>query len=267
MTQLVQNARMKPPLDRETLRDVIDLALWAGQLLLQHGAETQRIEETVHLMGTSLGANWLDVLVSPNAVVITTISGEEFRTKVRRVVSLGINMTILHEVNALSRRTAEGEIDRFGVRAELERIGKLSVHYNRWLVAGTVGLSCAAFSQLFGGDWGAFVVTWVAAGAAMIIRQEMTHRYFNPLLTTIVTALVAGLIAGSAASRLSETPAQALASSVLLLVPGVHLINSAEDLIKGHMVTGIVRGVLGALITLCIAIGLLIALRLTGVGL
>ena len=31
----------KPPLDYETLRDVIDLALWAGQLLLQNGAESQ----------------------------------------------------------------------------------------------------------------------------------------------------------------------------------------------------------------------------------
>ena len=33
----------KPPLDHETLRDVIDLSLWAGQLLLQNGAESARV--------------------------------------------------------------------------------------------------------------------------------------------------------------------------------------------------------------------------------
>ena len=40
-------ANGKPPLSHEALRDVIDLSLWAGQLLLQHGADTQQVEETV----------------------------------------------------------------------------------------------------------------------------------------------------------------------------------------------------------------------------
>jgi uncharacterized membrane protein YjjP (DUF1212 family) len=56
----------KPPLEHDALRDVIDLTLWTGQMLLQHGAESARIEETVHRMGTGLGADWLDILVSPN---------------------------------------------------------------------------------------------------------------------------------------------------------------------------------------------------------
>ena len=36
---MVQQVSKKPPLEREALRDVIDLSLWAGQMLLQHGAE------------------------------------------------------------------------------------------------------------------------------------------------------------------------------------------------------------------------------------
>jgi uncharacterized membrane protein YjjP (DUF1212 family) len=64
---------------------------------------------------------------------------------------------------------------------------------------------------------------------------------------------------------LQYDPRTSIAASVLLLVPGVHLINSAEDLIKGHMVTGIVRGVLGLVISLSIALGLSLAIWLTGV--
>src|SRR5690606_40700086 len=79
-------ADVKPQLSYEALRDIIDLSLWAGQLLLQHGADTQMVEETIHRLGTALGCNWLDILVSPNALVITAHSGIEFRTKVRRVV-------------------------------------------------------------------------------------------------------------------------------------------------------------------------------------
>jgi uncharacterized membrane protein YjjP (DUF1212 family) len=257
----------KPPLDREALRDVIDLSLWAGQLLLQHGAETARIEETVHRLGTGLGADWMDILVSPNSIALTTISGAEFRTKIRRVVAIGVNMEILTEINDLSRQVTAGRLDRFRVRQEMVRIDNLPRQYNRWLVVVMVGLACAAFSRLLEGDWPVFGITFAAASVAMWARQELGRRYFNPLLVTVVTAFVAGIIASTASAlKMSNQPQVALAASVLLLVPGVALINCADDLIKGHFVTGIVRGVTGGLAAMGIALGLLLAMRLMGVS-
>ncbi len=260
-----ETTRARSPLTRDELRDVIDLALWAGQILLQHGAEAERVEETLLYFAVGLGCDWVDVLVSPNVILLTTSSGEEFRTKVRRVPILGVDMTKVSAINRLSRRVAAGELDRATVRSELVRISSLKPHYNRWLVAAMVGLACAAFSRLFGADWPAFAVTWTAAAAAMVVRQELNRRELNPLLVTIVTAFTAGLVASAGALlKLSATPQLSLAASVLLLVPGVPLINAAEDLMKGHMVIGVVRGVYGILISLCIALGLLLAMRLTG---
>ncbi|MGQ9888491.1 MAG: threonine/serine exporter family protein [Aggregatilineales bacterium] len=256
----------KKALEREELRDVIDLSLWAGQLLLQHGAEAERVEETVHRLGTALGCDWLDVLVSPNAIIATTSSGLEFRTKVRRVVGMRVDMTIVSAVNRLSRRVESGELNRFQARAELARISSMPPHYNRWLTVALVGLACASFSRLFGGDWAVFAVTFAASATAMLVRQELTRRHINQLLTVIATAFVAGLIASSAAVfRWSETPLTALSAAVLLLVPGVPLINAAEDMIKGHMVVGLVRGATGVLVSLAIALGLLLAMTLAGV--
>jgi uncharacterized membrane protein YjjP (DUF1212 family) len=261
------NLTPKPPLDRESLRDVIDLSLWAGALLLQHGAESARIEETIHRLGTALGCDWMDILVSPNVIAVTTISGEEFRTKIRRVIGLSVNLTIISAINRLSRRVQAGELDRFGVRKELERISQIKSHYNRWLVVVMVGLACAAFSRLFGGDAAVFAVTFVSSAVAMVIRQELARLYFNQFLVIIATAFAAGLIASSAALlNLSPQPQTALAASVLLLVPGVPLINSIEDLISGHMVTAVVRGIVGGLASLSIALGLLLAMSLMGVG-
>jgi uncharacterized membrane protein YjjP (DUF1212 family) len=257
----------KAPLEREELRDVIELALWAGQLLLQYGAETARVEETVHRLGTGLGCDWMDILVSPNALVVTTISGEEFRTRVRRVVHFGVDMTRLSAVNRLSRRVSAGELDRFGVRSELVRISELKPHYNRWLVTAMVGLACAAFSRLFGGDWPVFGVTFVASAAATVVQGELARRHFNQLLSAVAVAFIAALIAGLATRlELGERPQLALAASVLLLVPGVHLINAAEDLLKGHLVTGAIRGLSGGLVSLAIALGLLVAISLLGIS-
>lgn len=258
---------VKPPLDHETLRDVIDLSLWAGQMLLQHGADTDRVERVVHVIGTSLGAAWLDILVSPNALIVTTISGEEFRTKVRRVVTLGVNLSVVCAINDLSYRVSSGELDRVGARAELLRISSLRHGYNRWVVVGVVGLACAGLSRLIGGDEMVFLVTLVASSVAMFVRQQMSRQHFNAFIVVVVTAFVAGLIASSAAVfRLSPQPQIALAASVLLLVPGVHLVNSLRDMIHGHMVTGFVRGFTGAVISMCIALGLLLAMQLMGVS-
>lgn len=257
----------KPPLSRTELRDIVDLSLWAGQLLLTYGAESQRVEETVHRLGTGLGCDWIDILVSPNVLIITTTSGEEFRTKVRRVVHMAVDMAVVAKVNDLKYRLEAGELDRFSLRTELMRIDSLPKQYNRWLVVIMVGLACASFSRLFDGDWPVFGVTLAAASVAMFVRQELARRYFNNFLLVITTAFVAGLIASLASVwHLSHQPQTALAASVLLLVPGVPLINAAEDLIKGHIVTGIVRAIVGGLISLSIALGLLLAIGLMGVS-
>ncbi|HLU09529.1 MAG TPA: threonine/serine exporter family protein [Oceanobacillus sp.] len=257
----------KPPLDYETLRDVIDLALWAGQLLLQNGAESQQVEETVHRLGTGLGCDWMDILVSPNAIVITAISNGEFRTKVRRVVNIGVDMRILVEVSTLVSRVIDGELDRHQLRAELERVSTLKPCYNRWVVAVMVGIACASFSRLFGGDAVIFAVTFLAATVAMLLRQELHKQRLNPFLTVIITAFVGSCIASIVPLfNLSDQPQLSLISTVLLLIPGVPLINAVQDLLKGSMLTGIARGVTGAAISASIALGLLLAMSLLRVS-
>jgi uncharacterized membrane protein YjjP (DUF1212 family) len=260
---------VSPPLDREVLAEVVSLALTAGQLLIENGAESQRVEQTVRAVGIGLGADWGDVLVSHNAIMVTHISGGEFRTKVRRVTIGGVNMSLIEAISHLTHRVEEGKFDRLGVRTELERICRRPRHYNRWLTIVAVGLACAAFSRLFGSDWPGFGLTLVAAAAAMFVRQELTHRGFNPLLGVIVTAFVAGGVVGLIQKLFlfSLRAELALAASVLLLVPGVPFINAVEDMIKGHTVVGLARGATAVLIIFGIALGLLLAMRLTGVSL
>ncbi|PJF20880.1 MAG: hypothetical protein CUN56_13930 [Phototrophicales bacterium] len=258
----------KPPLQHAELTDVIDLALWAGQLLLQHGAESARIEETVHHIGTGLGCDWMDVIVHSQGLYITAISGEEFRTKVRRVARLGVNFDIIDAVNHISRKVYDGKVDRFELRKQLEAISTMPHCYNRWAIALGVGVACAAFSRLFGGDLAVMFVTLFASSVAMIVRQELTNRYFNNFLIVVTTAAVAGIFASVAELlHMSDTPQIAMAAAVLLLVPGVPLINAAEDILHGNIGTGVARGVFGAVVTLGIALGLSIAIRITGVGL
>lgn len=261
------NAKTSPALDRRELAEVVDLALWAGTLLMHSGAESDRVEETVHRIGTALGGNWLDILVSPNVLIITTSSVDgEFRTKVRRVSSMGVRLDIVDAINDLSRRIERDHLDPAHVRTELERIARLQP-YNRWFVAFMVGAACAALSWLVGGDLTVLLVTFIASTVAQIVRQQLHRHHFNQFLTAVATAAVATGIASTAVIwDLTPRAQVAISSSVLLLVPGVHLINAAEDIIKGHMLTGLTRGVIGAIITLAIAIGITLVIGLLQVS-
>jgi len=256
----------KPPMEREELRDVISLSLWAGQMLLQNGADSQKVEETVHRLGTQLGCDWMDVVVLYDSIIATTLNNREFRTKARRAPGRGVNLEKIALISDLNYQAERGELDRFGLRRELRRIDTLTTNYGRWTVVLFVGLSCAAFARLFGGDLVAIAVTFLASSIGMFIRQEMGHRHFNPILTTITTATAASLVASvGVLLELGRDPAVAISAAVLLLVPGVPLINATEDLLNGQVMNGLARGIWGLILSLAIALGIAITLWLTGI--
>ena len=131
----------EPPFDQETLADIVHLALRAGELLMQNGAESQRVEESVRLLGTGLGCDWGDVLVAHHGLVVSHTSQGRFRTKIRHIAREGVNMTVVTAISHLVHRVEEGKYDRVKVRSELKRISSLPRHYNS-VGNGRYGWSC-----------------------------------------------------------------------------------------------------------------------------
>lgn len=159
--------------DAHTLAEVVDLMLWTGQLLMQFGADSLRIERNINRMAAGLGCTDLDIFISHHTIMITTIGENGFRTKIRNVKKHGVNMTIISAISKLSWRVMHQKPERSIVRQELQRISHISSHYPRWLVIVMVGLACASFSRLFGGDWIVFLNTLAASSLAMFVRQEL----------------------------------------------------------------------------------------------
>jgi hypothetical protein len=73
---------------RDDLRDILAIALQGGQLLLENGAETWRVEETLQHLGVGLGAEWMDIYPTPTGIIISTVAANEHRTRIRRVTNL-----------------------------------------------------------------------------------------------------------------------------------------------------------------------------------
>ena len=269
----------RPPLSRAELRDVLNTALRAGQILLENGTNTARIEETVHHIGTGLGAEWMDIYVTPQAILATAVSHSEHRTRILRVTGSGVDLSRMDAVIDISRRIDRGELTIEGALAALDIVARQPRRYGVETTALAVGLACAAFAVLFGGEFGEFLVVLIAASLAQYLRHTLLRYNLDRLMTTaIVAACSSGmaLVMAYGLDRLNllnvlparfallAAPATTLSASVLLLVPGVPLVSGTADLFRGDIVSGIARATAALLAVVSIGVGVWAMLLITG---
>ncbi|MDR9828297.1 threonine/serine exporter ThrE family protein [Vibrio sp. FNV 38] len=245
-------------------REVSRLIAHAGQMLLAHGAESTLVSTVMRRIGLAAGVEEVEVALSANALVVTTVLNEHCVTTTRSCADRGINMRVITQIQRICIMMEKGIIDYQMAKDQLNRISP--ERYNRWLVVLMIGLSCACFSRLAGGDFGVFAMTFIASAFGMIVRQELGHRHFNPLLNFAATAFVTSTISAQAVIySIGNQPTLAMASSVLMLVPGLPLINAVADMLKGHINMGIARFVMASLLTLATSVGIVASMGLTGI--
>jgi len=236
----------------------------AGQMLLAHGAESTLVGDIMRRIGLASGMNEVEVSLSASSLVVTTVMDGHCVTTARRCPDRGINMRVITQIQRICIMLEKGLLDAALAQEKLNHINP--ERYNRWLIVVMIGLSCAAFSHLAGGDWAIFGMTFIASASGMIVRQEIGHRHFNPLLNFAVTAFVTTTISAQAiVHEIGNQPFIAMASSVLMLVPGFPLINSVADVVKGYINMGIARFVMASLLTLATCLGIMGAMSLVGV--
>ena len=89
----------------------------------------------------------------------------------------------------------------------------------------------------------------------------------NQLAKTFVTSIIAGALAITMVGiGFGDNADKLMIGGIMLLIPGVALINSVRDLLTGDLVSGLFR-LLNALLTaIAIAVGFALPIILTGGG-
>jgi len=247
----------------DTQNDITRQVVRVAQLLLAYGAESDLVEEISQRLGRALGLASIELSISSNSLVLTSLVHGRCITTTRRIREHGINMAIVCQLQRICLLAEKGVYGPNDVRKHLARLEPRS--YPPMLVIPMIGLSCASFCHLFGGDLAASVITFIAAAVGMAVRLAFAKRHFNLLINFAVTAFVSSLIAQTGyLFSLSMTPQSAMAASVLMLVPGFPMINAISDMVKGHMNVGISRWGHATLLTVSSVIGITLAMQLGG---
>ncbi len=242
-------------------RAISRVCVKAGQILLQHGAESALVVDLTRRLGIALGVDSVELSLSASSMILTTLRNDHCITTARRCPDRGINMRMVTEVQRLCITVEHGILDRRGVMEKLDTL--TPKRYNRWLVLVMIGLSCAAFSRIAGGDALVMALTFCASCCGMLVRQELAHRHFNPMLSFGLTAFVTTSVAALGVRfNVGNEPFLVMASSVLMLVPGVPLINAVSDMLKGFVNMGIARWTMASLLTLSTCLGIVLAMNL-----
>lgn len=229
---------------REELADILKVCLLAGRLLLENGANTAVVEGTVDRLGRALGAERMDVFVTPGGLIVTLIRDHEHRTRIVRITHHGVQLSRLARVLDLAGRAQDLTVHE--AELALRSIQRQPRRYGPWLTAAAVGLGCAGFGANLGAgleEFGAIVVT---ATLAQLLRHHLATTHLGRLVSTFLVAAFATGLGMALGGDLTAV------SSILLLVPGAPLVSSTADLFRGDVLAGLARAT-SALVTILVA--------------
>ena len=231
------------------------------------GAHTEKVIRIGRRISHARGYD-ADYLIMPQSLSISlsrTGARHARITAVRSILPLALDFSKNNALSALSWQAENSDVSLPRLRALFQEIiarPRLNPH----LVTLLISCANASFCYLFGGDMPAMGLVLCGTACGFELRRTLNLRGVHHLLALILASLLASLIAGLAVTHnLSTTPAVALATSVLYLIPGVPLLNSLIDILDGHVLTGLAWLVNACTLIICISLGLLGTMFLLGI--
>ena len=246
-------------------KEVMEAALQAGHLLLENGAESSRVEETMERICRYYGVQSGSTFVLTNGIFATVGNrNEPFFAKVEHIPVSGTHLNKVAAVNQLSREIEEG---RYTVKEVAERLEAIKVMPGKTKLMQVLASGCgsAAFCYLFGGS----MRDSVSAFAAGVILYTYVLFVSGPRLSKIVGNISGGALVTAVCCLLYLAGAgqhlnYMVIGSIMPLIPGVPFTNAIRDIADGDYISGSVRMMDALLIFFSVAIGVGVGFSVTG---
>ena len=237
----------------------IDCILLAGRIMMQSGAETYRVEDTMLRMARS--QNMLDAqsYVTPTGIIFSL-----GKTQPTRITSISTRMTDLHRislVNSISRKLTSQIITLEQAYDELKKIEKTNFFLPMWIQVLAASIGSAAIMIMFKGIWSDIPAAMVAGGTAhyivSIVHEKTKVKFFSEFIAALAVALIATL---AVRYNFGQEIDRIIIGSVMPLVPGLVITNAVRDLMAGHFTAGVAKGIEALLTAFAIGSGVALAL-------
>lgn len=243
----------------------IELLLRTGQLLMENGANSNRIVRTMKRVAAymDIPEEKLHIHITYTTIMANVSDGNHSITKFQKCFKHDVNMTIISGISKLSVRALEQAYPLEEYGRQLDAIQNRGRFYPTLAMIVGAGFACGGFCRLFGCDWPAFFYTSVCAMAGFYLRYQCKRANINSYVGIFIAAFGSTCMAylthflpGSA------TPWHPMLACALFIVPGIPLINAVDDLLDDYIVAGMTRAVNASMMVGSMSFGIVFAIKL-----
>ncbi|WP_150958596.1 threonine/serine ThrE exporter family protein [Microbacterium testaceum] len=269
---------MIPVLDEALSTRILDLAIRIGETMLVVGAPANEVTLTIVRVCAAYGLDPVHVDVTYNSITIAhSRPGASHPTTLLRVVRGSVpDHAKLQRLQALVQEIAGG----LGLDDAVSRcraIRRLPFRYRPAIVIASQASLAAGVAIMFGANWLALVLSFIAAALAATTQHVMARArvpYFfaqiaGGFVLTVFAALSPLLRYTGLDAAAAIRPSVIVASGIVLMLAGLTVVGAAQDAIDGFALTATGRILELTTQTLGVVLGILAGLetvRVLGMG-
>ncbi|WP_077623623.1 threonine/serine exporter family protein [Sediminibacillus massiliensis] len=235
--------------------EIVETCLLAGKIMLQSGAETHRVEDTMQRMAHSFGVTGSQSYVTPTGIIFSTEGTEP--TNFLRISERSTDLHKIAAVNNISRKISSGDLSLSIANEKLKKLDVESQTYPLFIQVIAAALVSGCFTIMFQGSWPDFIPAMTAGGIgfyAMVRFHNLVEiRFFAEFLASLIIGLLSFLFINAGVGAEID---KIIIGAVMPLVPGLLITNAVRDLMAGHLVAGLSKGAEAFLTAFAIGAGI-----------
>jgi uncharacterized membrane protein YjjP (DUF1212 family) len=239
-------------------KQVLLLAMKAGEIMLESGSEVYRVEDTIERICYACKVPYVECLITTTVITVSLGDDEadgEINTIVKRIKSIRTDLERVSRVHAFVRDFTTKNIsveEGFSILRSIEEIP----HFKLPVRLIGVMLVSVFFTLMSKGSLidGAFSI--LAGTSAYILSLGIGRLKINPFISIFASCfLCASLAFLCYLTGLTSSLSSIIIGGIIVFLPGVAITNAARDLLSGDMLAGIARVVQSSLTSIAIAGG------------
>lgn len=251
--------------DAEEMGRCLSAVMDIGELLLMHGAEVNRVEDTIGRLCRAYGFVRTDVFTITSSIIVSAMLPDgRTMTQTRRIRERDTDLGVVEAVNALSRRICTAPVSLGALKEEVGRIQE-GERDQVLLKLGMYMMISASLSIFFGGS-AADGLAAALSGAVLfsVLRVSAALKLNSILQNMICSAITAFVVSALVGAGIGVHPDKIMIGNIMLVIPGIQLTNSLRDMINGDMISGLLNMSEALLKAIAVAMGFAIILLFGG---
>ncbi|MDX8361600.1 threonine/serine exporter family protein [Cytobacillus sp. IB215316] len=237
--------------------DIMEVCLLAGKIMLQSGAETYRVEDTMTRIARAFDVKESHSFVTPTVIILSIEGVDPTKTKLVRISERTTDLHKVTLVNSISRQISSGELTIEQAYQSLREIEQSNVAFPFFVQILAAAFTSGCFLIMFDGEWRDFIPAFIAGGVGLFfviyLHRIVPIKFFAEFTSSVIIGLLALLFVQI---ELGYELDKIIIGSVMPLVPGLLLTNAVRDLMAGHLMSGLAKSAEALLTAFAIGSGI-----------